>query len=259
MDSAKVAQLPYVGNPGFRCPLWVHRRNVHSQEGEDGLIRYLVDRLGSDVVKNKYFVEFGAWDGVHLSNTANLRLNFGWKGLLLEGDRERVEANKSIGIKHAMITSANINQLFDENGVPLDFDLLSIDIDSSDIYVWEALEQRYRPKIVILEYNPGLPNSHAIRVQETEAQAPERHGGAYFNANLNAMLDVAEKKGYTFVTCMNQNVVFVLNEHAAAIGVTKRPKAQVIADYGICSVTEFWKRGLLETNPEKKWIVDYVI
>ena len=63
-----------------------HERRVYSQGGEDGVIAHLFSCIGTT---NRYFVEFGAWDGRHLSNTANLRLHAGWTGLLLDGDASR--------------------------------------------------------------------------------------------------------------------------------------------------------------------------
>ena len=42
------------------------RKNKHSQNGEDGVIAEICHRLA---ITNGFFVEFGAWDGMHLSNT----------------------------------------------------------------------------------------------------------------------------------------------------------------------------------------------
>ena len=65
---------------------------VYSQGGEDGVLQTIYDAIGTT---GKNFVEFGAWDGKHLSNTANLRLHHGWTGLLMErsdrGDGELVK------------------------------------------------------------------------------------------------------------------------------------------------------------------------
>ena len=46
----------------------------------------------------------------------------------------------------------HVEALFDRYAVPRDFDLLSIDIDGNDYWVWKAIE-RYRPRAVIVEYN----------------------------------------------------------------------------------------------------------
>ncbi|MCH8063598.1 MAG: hypothetical protein IH861_13975 [Chloroflexi bacterium] len=42
-----------------------HKRTVTSQDGEDGIVEFIFDRLG---VEKGLCVEFGAWDGKHLSN-----------------------------------------------------------------------------------------------------------------------------------------------------------------------------------------------
>ena len=74
-----------------------HESRVHSQGGEDGVLARILECLGET---NRYFVEFGAWDGRHLSNTAHLRIDRGWRGLLMDGDPERV----SEGVKREFVT-----------------------------------------------------------------------------------------------------------------------------------------------------------
>lgn len=101
------------------------QKKIYSQNGEDGILEEIFNKIGT---LNKYFVEFGAWDGTHLSNTANLRLNHNWSGLLLESDISKCQNE----IIHGTVTSENINNLFSQNNVPNEFDLLSIDIDSHD-------------------------------------------------------------------------------------------------------------------------------
>ena len=43
---------------------------IHSENGEDGIVQKIFSDIG---LGGKFYVEFGAWDGVHLSNTCNLR------------------------------------------------------------------------------------------------------------------------------------------------------------------------------------------
>ena len=65
------------------------RFNIYSQNGEDGIIEELIKRLNIDKTNNqKWCVEFGAWDGMHLSNTFNL-VTKGWKAVYIEGDPNR--------------------------------------------------------------------------------------------------------------------------------------------------------------------------
>jgi hypothetical protein len=65
-----------------------HARNVHSQEGEDGIIEHLLSLLPE---RDHWCVEFGAWDGVYLSNTFHLIESKGYHAVLIEGSSERYE------------------------------------------------------------------------------------------------------------------------------------------------------------------------
>ena len=57
----------------------------------------------------------------------------------------------------SFIKKDNINQLIQKNRFDGQLGLLSIDIDGNDLWVWQAIENKYQPKIVVIEYNPHLP------------------------------------------------------------------------------------------------------
>jgi len=89
------------------------------------------------------------------------------------------------------VTEDNINELFKKYNVPEIFDILSIDIDSYDYYTWRGLTEFY-PNIVIIEYNPGLPNNIPLIVDK---YMKTNHGDrGYFGANLLAYYLLAEEK-----------------------------------------------------------------
>ena len=93
----------YVEENRTALPFDAWRRDVHSQCGEDGIIERLFELI--DVPKS-YFVEFGAWDGRHLSNCAKLA-DEGWSGCFIEGDPERARALRSNYASKPEITSMN--------------------------------------------------------------------------------------------------------------------------------------------------------
>ena len=64
-----------------------YSKKIYSQFGEDGIILEILNRLGSQNLDN-WCVEFGAWDGIHLSNTFNL-VQQGWNAVYIEGDKSR--------------------------------------------------------------------------------------------------------------------------------------------------------------------------
>jgi hypothetical protein len=81
-----------------------------------------------------------------------------------------------------------IDRLLDMYNVPREFDLLNIDIDSYDYWVWDSMVD-YRPKIVVIECN-GM--------EEEYVQPPEKHDGKE-GASKPSLIKLGLKKGYKFV------------------------------------------------------------
>lgn len=136
------------------------RRKFYSQSGEDGALDYVLGKLP---VRDSWLVEFGAWDGKHLSNSYHLLCERGYSGVFIEMERDRFETlqktmepfgvrcsclNRAVGLEN----ENKLDNLLSSTLIPMDFDLLSIDIDGDDYHVWSSLHD-YRPKIVIIEIN----------------------------------------------------------------------------------------------------------
>lgn len=160
------------------------RTQLYSQCWEDGVIEKIFHSIGTT---GKYFVDIGASDGVHNSNTANLRLNHGWKGLLLDK-----KPKKDI-VHEAFVNAENINQILSDYDVPDEFDLLSLDIDGVDYYVWKAL--KYKPRVVVVEFNPNFLDSRTVKYD------PEFSwdGTNYYGASLKALQLLGMEKGYSLI------------------------------------------------------------
>ncbi|MBJ21013.1 MAG: FkbM family methyltransferase [bacterium] len=184
---------------------------VYCQGGEDGVLLRLFEKIGT---RHRSFVEFGAWDGEHLSNTANLRLNHGWTGLLMEGS-ERADGEL---VRRERVDAENVETLFDRYGVDRDFDLLSIDIDGNDYWVWKALE-RYIPRVVLVEYNIFFRRETAKTIAYDANHGWDReHYGLYHGASLAAFHKLARSKGYRLVYTEPYcpNAIFVRASELAA-------------------------------------------
>ncbi|MEK7563930.1 MAG: hypothetical protein AAB544_06090, partial [Patescibacteria group bacterium] len=130
-------------------------RHEYSQNGEDGMIAAIFAMIGTT---NKYFVEFGVEDGIEC-NTRYLSKHKGWKGLLMDGSHE----NATLNLHKEFITAENIESLFAKHNVPKEFDLLSIDIDGNDYWVWKAVTH-YSPRVVIIEYNACIPYEPPVMI-----------------------------------------------------------------------------------------------
>ena len=70
------------------------KKNYYSQFGEDGIFEEIINRLGNH--SDKDCVEFGAWDGIFLSNTYHFIKNHSFKGILIEGNKKNINFLNSI-------------------------------------------------------------------------------------------------------------------------------------------------------------------
>jgi hypothetical protein len=198
-------------------PLALFRSNVHSQNGEDGVIAEILRRIGLQG-PNNWCVEFGAWDGIHLSNTFTLVERHGWLAVYIEGDPSKFAdlastARKYPGVKaiRQMVSPSGgagltLDEILVQTDLPHDYDLLSVDVDSMDLELW-ASHTSYTPKIVVIEVNsslmPGLLQWHAAN-------------GAQGNS-ISSTIAVAQSKGYTLV-CHTGNAIFVRDDLIHKLG-----------------------------------------
>ena len=178
--------------------LTAYEYRVFSQNGEDGVIAEIFQRAG---VTNRYFVEFGICEGTQ-GNAVFLADVMGWQGLFVEPDpalyvhlATKYRHHPRVATASDAIAPVNVEEVFDRCGVPESFDLLSIDIDGNDYWVWEALD-RFRPRVVVIEYNGTLPAEERL-VQPYSTTYWD--GSDYYGASIGALRFLAEKKGYKFV------------------------------------------------------------
>jgi SAM-dependent methyltransferase len=189
-------------------------RRVSSEGGEDGILEEILRRVGTGT---KYFVEFGVGSGRYC-NCARLVVEEDWRGLFMEvaGEsfrrlEERYRSNPEVRCVQALVTAANIETLLADHHVPRDFDVLSIDIDGNDYWVWAAIKQ-WRPRVVVIEYNSSFPPPQKWVMDED----PKRQwdGKGYFGASLAALTAMGKEKGYALVATDSAgvNAFFVRTE-----------------------------------------------
>lgn len=185
------------GDPGFASLAEAELR-VSSQNGEDGVIAEILRRTG--VSERPFFIEFGIEDGVE-GNCVLLADVLGWEGLFIESDPDGHAAVETkyrwapVRTLRAFVTPDNIETLFHDAGVPHEPDVLSIDIDGGDYWVWRAL-QSFRPRIVVIEYNAGLDPERRL-VVPPDSVAWDRSD--YFGASIGALRALGAAKGYRLV------------------------------------------------------------
>ncbi len=185
--------------PSPQEPLTRYEHRVFSQNGEDGVLAELLHRVG---VVSRWFVEFGIESGIQ-GNCVFLADVMGWSGLFLEPNedasnelRRRYAAIPAVRTQRAFVRPDNIEELLSQAGVPTEPDVLSIDVDGNDYWIWQALNA-YTPRIVVIEYNSQWP----LNARWVQPYDPERQwqGTDNYGASLGALRALGEDKGYRLV------------------------------------------------------------
>lgn len=192
-------------------------KNNFSQFGEDGIVEKLLQNIPD---KNKWCVEFGAWDGIYLSNAFNLIKNESYRAVLIEANSKKFEELAS-NLKEFDVVLVNefvtfdgentLDKILSRTEIPNDFDFLSIDIDGNDYYILESLSL-YKPKIICIEYNFLIPNE-VVYVQPKDFNIQR-------GASAKAILNLAKDKGYSLAAVTTSNLILVDRRYENELSLT---------------------------------------
>jgi len=187
--------------------LMEYGKNIFSQYGEDGILEEILRITGT---QKGTCIEFGAWDGVLLSNTANLWTN-GWKGVLIEADKEKFSNLQSVVAEYdcvcinSYVTPVGINSLenlLKSNNIDIkSVKILSVDIDGNEYHILKNLG-KLRPPVIIAEYNPTIPaDMHIVSKEDS-----------FFGSSALALKDLTKTMGYELVAITRTNCIFVTKD-----------------------------------------------
>jgi hypothetical protein len=192
-------------------------KNVTSQFGEDGILEKALQLIDGS---NRWCVEFGAWDGRYCSNTHNLVAKHDYEAVLIEGAVRRFEELKRTFTGNEKVRAVNtfvgirpgnsLDEILAKTPIPVDFDVLSIDIDGNDFHVWDSI-QNYKPKIVVIEYNPTIPNGVDF-VQPSDPAVAQ-------GCSISSIVALGKCKGYELAAITLVNAIFVHAEYFDRLGI----------------------------------------
>jgi hypothetical protein len=187
--------LPRFADVGFR---------KYSQFEEDGILLYLFSLVAPI---NRTCVEICAGNGRECMTT-NLIINHGWWGHLFDGNEENVASGRRFFRKcretafspptfsQGWVTAENVNELISTAGASGAVDLLSLDIDGMDYWVWKAITV-IEPQVVVCETHNLIPPDRALTVPYNPKFVFESED--YRGASLAAMCKLGKEKGYRLI------------------------------------------------------------
>ena len=230
---------PEIIPPGHTKSLQSFEYSCYSQNGEDGIILYLLSRIK---VESYFMVEIGTEDGREC-NSANLILNYGWYACLIETNPEMAreaklyfsdcDAGERVHVLNERATPENINKLFIDTSVPRHADILSIDIDSHDYWLWEAIDV-IEPRLVIIEYNASFGPTLSVTIPRGEPPMLTPKLARYYQgASITALHRLGKRKGYDLVgvDVKGVNAFFIRQDLTAAAGLKPAEPEQVFRSH----------------------------
>ncbi len=197
------------------------RMKSFSQSGEDGVLLYIFSLIGTT---NRRCVEICAGNGIEC-NSANLIVHHDWHGLLVDGSEDNVALGMKFYAAHcinvytqpvfiaAWITADSVNNLVKHRGFEGPIDLLTIDIDGNDYWVWEALDV-VSPRVVVAEFQHVWGAEHAVTqtYDPNFVWRPNALPLGMCGASLPALVTLGRRKGYRLVGIHSCNAFFVRDD-----------------------------------------------
>ena len=200
-------------------PFYKYRKKKFSQHGEEGILSHLIKKLD---LKKLNLVEFGSWNGIHLSNTFFfIEKKNNNKAIYIESNKNRfkdlcitAKIYKNI-IPILRKVSANcksknsLDNILNEKKFDKNFDILSIDIDSYDLDIWENLKN-FKPKIVVIEPNSDL-----------DVGILKRHSKKIPGSSFSSILKTGNDKEYILL-CHVGNMIFIDKKYISKINLNEK-------------------------------------
>jgi hypothetical protein len=195
--------------------LWGH--HAYSQNEEDGILQEILRRVG---ITNRTFIEIGVGNG--LENNTLFWLKQQWQGAWIEAAGDSVAyirkafaeplSRGQLHLRQALVSCENVDALIATtpfNGGEID--LLSIDIDGNDCYVFDRM-RAVNPRVVAIEYNALFPPPARWRLPYDPGFVAD--GSERFGSSLETINETFERRGYSLVGCniTGSNAFFVRHD-----------------------------------------------
>ena len=191
--------------------LSLYELSIFSQNGEDGVLQEIFRRIGTT---NRTFVEIGA--SANEANAVLLADVLGWTGMFVDASTaessaliKKYASSDRVAIIEALVTPQNLVDILQSNSCPTNFDLLSIDVDGNDYWLWEAIGP-FKPRVVVIEYNSALgPITATVKHYVSDSW----DGTSDFGGSVKAFAALGERLGYRLVHAESTGVNLFFVRH----------------------------------------------
>ncbi len=208
----------------------------YSNFNEQKIIEQYVSELG---ITSRTIVDIGAGDGIRNSNSYAL-VREGWGGVGIEFDSRRfarlARTYRFFPNAYACrcrVSPDNIVHLLHGFEVEPEFGVLSLDIDGNDYWVLDAVLSKFRPRLVVSEYNEKIPPPISFIVDYDKEFYLRHH---FFGYSIAKLQDLLDKHRYTLLEVEYNNVFIAPSE---------------IAGDRLTNIVEAYKRGYAD-RPDRK-------
>jgi len=192
-----------------------------------------------------YVIDIGASTGVNSDPVYQFIVNKKFKGLCIEGDKTKVKTlklNTHFDIYNGYITPENVLDIFSQYKVPIEIDVLKIDIDGYDLEVLRTIMTTYKPKIIIAEINEKIPPPILFEIKYKKDYVWDFSHCFGFSISSGKM--VMDKYNYKILSiyelnnilCINQDLCNILNIDCKNDGIPELYKKEYINNLSRVSV-----------------------
>jgi hypothetical protein len=202
--------------------LGLHLERARQRFRQSGFSNFDEERMLADFIARllteadaRTAVDIGAGDGIRGSNTYAL-FRRGWRGVGFEGDARRARrlarAYKNfdgVAARHALVTPSNVVELLRAHNVANDFGVLSLDIDSYDYWVLDAILASFRPRVVVTEINEKIPPPVRFVVKYDPDFQLQHH---FFGYSIASLEELCARHGYALIALEYNNAFIAPRE-----------------------------------------------
>lgn len=160
-------------------------------------------------------VDIGAGDGVKGSNTYAL-FRDGWRGVGFEGSNRKVcklaaayKHYPQVSAANCVVTPVNVVPLLRAYNIEREFGVLSLDIDSYDYWVLDAVLAEFRPRLVVTEINEKIPPPIKFVVKYDPDFQMTHH---FFGYSIASLAELAARYDYALLEVEYNNAFLAPRE-----------------------------------------------